>query len=278
MYRQYSVYILPGIAFLTITSFPPAYLCAQSIWLEHGWNKSMAVEYLRPNYTEGRYHTRPSASIFFISGRYPKSDNTLFVIELPIAHASHGSDYYAESQITLANPYIGVEARRLGSRLSMELGFRLPVIPDGQSLVSYSGRVTDYDRYEAFLPHVIAFTGKGNIRWISASNKVGARLRLGPTIWLSTRGAGGEMFFDYSLQVGYLVRNATLTSGLTGRLFVSGGGYGDLGELFVHQFGLAASVELGAIRPGIHFRIPLDEDILDAIDFVFGLNVGITFD
>jgi hypothetical protein len=277
MQRPYPVDILTVIFLLMITSLTPSHLSAQSIWLEHGWDKSIAAEYLRPDFTENQYIAQ-SVSIFFISLRHPISEKTLFVMELPIAHASFSSDFYDDSQTTIANPYIGVETRKPGSRSSMELGFRLPVMSRDQTLASSSGRVVDYDRYEAFLPRVIAFTGKGNFRWISASNKLGARLRLGPTIWFSTALAGGaELFFDYSFQVGYLIRKVILTSGLTGRFFASGG-FVDLSERFVHQFGLAASAELGSIRPGIHFRIPLDEDVLEAIDFVFGLNIGITFD
>lgn len=261
---------------LTTIILLPVSLFAQNIWLEHGWKPSIEFEYLKPNYSD-LSSTPRSAYILFLSGRYPISDKTLFVVDLPIVHASYKSNNFNGSETSIANPYIGAEMRRLGSRSSVEIGFRLPVISDDRPLASSSGRVTDYDRYEAFLPHIIAITGKGNFRWISASNKLGACLRFGPTIWLSTQGAGGEMFFDYTMQASYMVRKVLLTSGLTGRFFASRN-FGDFSNRFVNQIGIAASGESGSFRPGIYFRIPLDEDYLGAIDFVLGLNVGITFE
>lgn len=48
----------------------------------------------------------------------------------------------------------------------------------------------------------------------------------------------------------------------------------DLGERTVHHLGATAAINSGAVSPGVHFRIPID-DQFDNIDYVMGLNLVI---
>jgi len=42
----------------------------------------------------------------------------------------------------------------------------------------------------------------------------------------------------------------------------------------IHQLGLSASYTTGRFIPGILFRVPMDDDLSEILDFVFGINVG----
>jgi hypothetical protein len=62
--------------------------------------------------------------------------------------------------------------------------------------------------------------------------------------------------------------------GFTGRANLSAED-ADYGERSVHQLGFAASAGLGNVRPGVHIRLPLDDDLKDALDFVIGFSLGV---
>ena len=59
--------------------------------------------------------------------------------------------------------------------------------------------------------------------------------------------------------------------GLTGRAWLT---ESDLTNRFIDQFGFSASYALGNFIPGAHFHFPLDANLDNYVDFVFGINVG----
>ena len=48
-----------------------------------------------------------------------------------------------------------------------------------------------------------------------------------------------------------------------------------VGERTFQQLGLGAQVTLGSVQPGITFRVPLDKDLSDTLDFVVGLTLSV---
>jgi len=254
--------------------FLPPSLSAQSIWVNQGQGKVIAIEFLKPNF-DGEDNSTFATSAIFLSGRFPISSEMIFVAELPFSHI--GSKDFDESESSIGNPYIGVEIRKEGKPFFTELGLRPPLAPDDKDGAQSVGVVTDFDRAEAFGNKVFTITGKGNYYRKAASNMV-VRLRVGPTLFLDT-GNGNfvgetELLLDYNAQVGYEGAQISLLGGFTGRLVVTQED-SDFGERTIHQLGAAASLNLGTVRPGIHVRLPLDNDLKDTIDFVYGLNLGI---
>jgi len=71
-------------------------------------------------------------------------------------------------------------------------------------------------------------------------------------------------------------------AGITGRYLLGGdtpylSRFNPRQGRMAHQLGLAFSVGLGAVRPGILFRVPIDDFLNDKIRFVLGLGLGIQF-
>ena len=102
-----------------------------------------------------------------------------------------------------------------------------------------------------------------------------AQPRLGSTLFVPTEGGGDpELLADYSLQLGYEGERFGFLGGLTGRTWLTTGGYGTFAERTTDQLAVAASVQLGNVRPGVHFRVPLDDGLSEIVNFVVGINVG----
>ncbi|MFQ6113378.1 MAG: hypothetical protein ACE5NG_04715 [bacterium] len=249
-------------------------LSAQTIWLNQGQDNSIAIEVLKPEFDGDDDFTFISTA-WFLSGRFSLGENVMIAGELPIAHGGIDTDFGVdESQTVIGNPYVGFEIRRQGSSMFAEIGVRPPLTPDDNPFASFVGLFSDFDRLEAFTPDILTVTGKVNYHRTNAS-KVVFRIRGGTALLINTEGKGDdtELFLDYSGQVGYEGDQFSLIGGLTGRFLASEDG--DLGERTVLQLGLAASVGLRNVRPGIHLRIPLDDDLTGVLDLVAGLNLGV---
>lgn len=123
-------------------------LWAQGVWLDHGRETSLSIEFLKPFLDSDDYSFMTTA--WFVTGRMPLTDRVVMVVEQPFTHA--GSDRYSISQIAFGNTYPGVEVFRDGSQSSVELGFRPPIASEDDIVASFLGLATDFDRAESFYP------------------------------------------------------------------------------------------------------------------------------
>lgn len=254
----------------------PAIAPAQSIWLDRSPDKMLALEILKPS-LKGEENVSFTTAAYFLTYRTPLSKNVRFVGELPFAHGDFGRQvnfFFTRfgPGSTLGNPYLGVEVQREGSPMFVEIGARAPLTSDSQFQAVTTGLAADFDRMEAFMPNTIPFTGMLNYRQKSASG-LAFRLRGGPSFLVGTSGGGSQWLLGYSAQVGYETRPFNLNAGLSGRANLSG--EGDYGERSIHQLGLSANLGLGQFRPGVHFRMPLDQDTREGLNYVVGINLGI---
>lgn len=264
------------VAFAVSTVVTPP-LFGQSIWLDHTQKKSIAIEILKPT-LDGDDNTTFVSSAIFLSGRFTLSPNLLFVGELPFAHHGIDTDFRKHTETVIGNPYIGLEFRSPSSPVFAELGVRVPITPDDKGFASDMGIFADLDRFEAFTPDVLTVAGKVNFYRKSDRNIV-FRIRSGPSLFINTRRDAGddvELFVDYSAQIGLEGRRVSLIGGITGRLLVTEEDL-NFGERSFHHLGAALSLNLVKVRPGIHFRVPIDDDFAEVVDFIFGVNLGIQF-
>lgn len=254
----------------------PATTPAQSIWLDRGPDKMLAFEILKPSFI-GEENVSFTTAAYFLSYRTPLSENVRFVGELPFAHGDFGREvnffsFRIGPGSTFGNPYFGLELQRAGSPLFVEIGVRAPLASDGQIQAITTGLTADFDRMEAFVPNTVPFTGMLNL-WKKSASGLTFRLRGGPSFLVGTKGGGSEWLLGYSAQVGYETQPFSLNAGLSGRANLSG--EGDYGERSIHQLGLSANLGLGQFRPGVHFRMPLDQDTREGLNYVVGINLGI---
>ena len=258
-------------------------LSGQSNWLTKSKKTSVTLELIKPNF-DGDDDLTVATSVLFLSARGPVSENNRIVVELPIAHVGFVKLNDLVEQTLLGNPYFGFEIGLYDSPTFFELGFRLPLAPDDKEDATSIGVLSDFERLEAFVPDLLMFTGGVNYQHRNASNIV-FRLRSGPSLWVFSSNEDednpeDEIWLDYSVQVGYESDSFSVLGGLTGSYWVTQGDDDEIDKT-VHQLGIAASLVQGKLRPGVHFRLPLnsgDDAILAELDFVFGLSLGVQFD
>ncbi|UCC49860.1 MAG: hypothetical protein JSV41_06815 [Gemmatimonadota bacterium] len=133
------------------------------------------------------------------------------------------------------------------------------------------------DRWEAFWHEILSLHSAFNYRYSGPTGLV-LGFRLAPVLWMDTGDAlrdDVELFALYGAHAGYEVANFAVRGGFSGRAHITEEDYDNLGERTWHQFVLAASYGLGRWWPGVQIRVPLDEDLSDAIDLVFGLSLAV---
>jgi len=274
------------MAAMSFTTLVPASLPAQSIWLDRRHDKAIDLEVLIPDFKndDGGTITRSNSGlVIFSSLRLPLSEKVHFVGELPFAHgrseikSSRFNLDESTSESAIGNPYLGLEMRGQNPAFFGEIGVRLPLASEDDDLSMSTGLFTDVDRLEAFFPKILSITGMANVHHVDKSG-FAIRLRGGPSLLINTDKDefedASELFIGYSAQLGYESEPVSVIGGFTGRASLTEEDV-DYSERSVHQLGFAASFGLGTVRPGVHLRLPVDEDMKDTMDFVLGFHLGV---
>jgi hypothetical protein len=276
-------------ALVWIIAFIPAVLPAQSIWLDRSWGRSISLEILKPNFKRDEQFKFASSALF-VTLRLPLAESLRLSVELPFAHAVYRQyeyDYYSyrptfheESETAVGNPYIGLEAQSDVKTLSVEIGLRLPLASEKKYNAQWIGITSDFDREEAFARKLLPLQLSLNYHLRDASG-FAVRLRGGPDFWIRTssesEGDKTELLLHYSTQMGYEGERLSVLAGVTGRWLLSEKNL-TFAERTFHQLGFEASVALGRFRPGLHIRFPLDKDLSDLFERVYGLNCSVQLD
>ncbi len=250
----------------------PSQMAAQSIWTSPSESSSFSVEWLKPEFSNAEDMSFFSSALF-LSGRVWVHNNVRVVGDLPFANVDFKD---GEADLGVGNPYLGVEVGAPNSPLWGEVGVRAPLASEDNSALGV-GFWADYDRCEAFMPDVLSIVGLGHYQYQHRSG-LSARFRAGPLFQVDTNkdaiGDRTEAYAVYSAHGWYDIEKARFGAGLTGRMLVTEADL-NLGERTVHQLGLFLIGKFGGVEPGLHLRMPLDQDLNDILDFVVGLNVTV---
>ncbi len=242
---------------------------AQSLWLDTAGDRLVAVEWLNPNF-DGNDQSTFLTSVTFLSIRYRLDSALALEADIPVAHSGFsGAD---ASETAIGNLYLGVVVGPTDQGVSGQLGVRLPSTPSDNESAQGVGVFTDIDRWEAFAVDVVPLTFFANYAWRGPTGAL-VRLRGGPSVWIPTGGGDTELLVDYAAQAGYEGERFRVLAGFSGSLIVTEDG--DVSERTFNELGAAANLRLGQVRPGIHLRFPLDEDLNDFLDFVVGIHLGV---
>ena len=253
----------------------PTSLAAQSVWIDQHLDQSFALEALKPSFSDGE-DISFLTSVLYLSGRFRLSERIRVVAELPVSHFGDESEFGDEGGTSLGNPYVGVELTHPDVASFIEIGLRVPLASEEGAGLG-TGFVTDFDRLEAFLPDALAVLVAPNYVYANASG-FGVRVRLGPSLIVNTDedefSDRTEVFGLYGAQLWYGTGRVRVGAGFTGRVTFTEEG-ANLRERTVHHVGAALIGDLGDVRPGLHFKVPVDEDFGDFLNYVVGLSLSV---
>ena len=242
---------------------------AQSFWLPNATDNGIGLEVLKPSF-EGEDETSFLSSAPTLSGRFRMGEQVLLAAELPFAY--YNSEF-SDGEFAVGNPYLGAILHNKAQSYFLEAGFRAPIASDKKYAALSRGYFADYDRFEAYNPDLLSFTLKNHYL---RNSDAGFALRLmgGVSVLVPTGedNFDTEALFDYAGHAGYENAKIQVLGGLTGRLIMTEEDL-DFNERTVHHVGVFARYKADKVQPGLLFKVPVDDDFNDLVDFVFGLNV-----
>lgn len=254
----------------------------QSLWYESHNRSELTVDFVKPSfamaYLDGRKLSELSSATF-ITFHGVVSPSVTVVAELPTAYASFRENdfpyyyYYedAKSAFGIGNPYFGLRFSPPGSGFSSEVGLRAPLATDN-AYVAEIGSFADYDRFTAFLHNITSARGVAEYRYRMPSGAF-VQFAGGGLVAIPDEG-DAELFGQYGIFVGATGDLLTVKTGVTGIMLITESAP-NFSERTLHQLGLTADFDLGAVRPAVQIRVPLDED-METYRYAlgFGLSYG----
>ena len=272
------------ILFILISN---ASLIAQSIWTTGTRDNSMSFEYDRPSFKSSAFNF--SGAAYLLSGDFSIGENTSLVLQLPFASGSMPSQTYTYpgfsfsepgiSQNGVGNPYIGIEKKIKYSESFFEIGFRPPVASESNSFALAVGTFGDLDQMEAFGPDYLFLQAIGNYKKTFESGFT-IRGRIGPDVWIRTKSSAGgnsvDVVLAYSLQPGYIGESFEILAGYSGRMNATVD-VQNFSDRFLEQVGLSAAAHVAGFSPGVEFRLPVDKNLRQLIDYTYGFFLAVDF-
>ncbi len=246
--------------------------------------QSLKIEALRPQFEFAGAEPTFWTSAWFITVAVPIHKRLHFVGQLPFAFGKLKDATVPTKGEAIGNPALGLRFDH--ERLTIDLGARIPVVQKGvitnDGFGSFIGALADIDRQEAFVPDILPIYGmirtKINVSRISVHPYGGATL----TVKLQNerndffarifrlREDDGELYVLYGADGWLELKPVYLGATFSGRTWVSSGG--TFSASSIHQISVRAKLVFEKVTPGLLFRFPLDDILLDN---VFGLNCEI---
>jgi hypothetical protein len=271
-----SSFLLKSAISIIIILFLYLEVIAQPIWLDRSHNKTIAYEFLKPDF-ENIEDLTFLTSAMFLSGRFMTSTSICIVGEIPFVNYGRDSESGESfSESAFGNPYLGLEFHSDKSHIFGEFGFRLPMAPkDENQSALIIGAYTDFiERVEAFIPEIISFNALINYSIVNESN-LGIRIRGGFTGWIPRGDRDeSEWFLVYGVHGGYQTEEINILLGLSGRFWLSSEGT-EFSDSIFHQFVVTTNFSVGSIQPGLILKLPLNENLQDMINLVFGVSLAV---
>jgi hypothetical protein len=226
----------------------------------------VGIQFLKPSFAD--IVDDASSYTVYVTARHDITPSINGEIGIPFTHLGLSG----ESENTIGNLFLGVEARNEDAHTAFEVGVWAPTAPDDKADALLVAIGSDLNRWESFLPDTFSALLAASYEYVSPEY-VGFRMRVGPTVWIPTEDEGRdtESFLLYSGHVGYFGEMAEVTGGVMGRFIMTedGGGFGDRSS---HQVELEAALKAQAARFGLVLVVPIDDNEL--VDFVYGFQVG----
>jgi len=245
---------------------------AQNIWLGDIEN-SVSLEVSKPIFNGEDFYTFTSSTSVF-STNISLNDKLNFYGEIPLVNGkikdADLNDFLSGSELSIGNIYIGIQTKSANKPIHMEVGIRLPT-----SKINFKNSdialLADIDRADAFVTDYFIVPIKA-VYLKPLKNDDFLKIRAGLDAWFGQNNLDNEQFFDYSFQYEKRNKNTNIILGIVGSIILSEKD-SDLSERVVNSFGGALRITKGSINPGVVFKIPLDNDLNDLLNYSIGVNL-----
>ncbi|MBI5265622.1 MAG: hypothetical protein HY851_00155 [candidate division Zixibacteria bacterium] len=214
----------------------------------------------------------------FLSARARVGNGAHFVLEAPVflTKFEFSSPYASasESRQGIANPYIGIEFGTPGNSAIGTFGVRFPLVSEDNSSWALPAVAYESHRLLAFMHDVTQVSAGGGYRYVSRTGS-GFRIIGGGQLAIPSEG-DAELFGDLATNFWLQADKVRLMATFGGLVLITESGY-DFGDRILLNLGLAADLTLGSWQPGIHFRMPLDDNVNKVMNSVYGIHVTYLF-
>lgn len=252
---------------LLVLLFSPALVMAQTFKLE----------VLKPQFSFGTGATKAEPSTFttawFLTADFPVWGKLNLVAQLPFAFGKLEGGSVPTEDETIGNPAVGLRFKH--KRLDIDVSLRLPLAGEGK-FSGFIGSIADLDRQEAFVPDLVPLSGI--VRTQIDISKFNVRPYGGVTLNVVTskdsvnfidevfnklKQNDFEMHVLYGAEGWWAPGKFNLGAVFSGRVWASSGG--NYAESAIHQMAFRARYQIGNFTPGVMFRVPFDDLILDNV-------------
>ena len=247
---------------------------AQSAWLPVATGNNFDLRISRGFYGEGG----PGLATFAMtpSFRIEVAPRLMIEAELPIASASQSNSFTGDSETGFSpgNPYAGIVAQ-VAPVARLRAGIRPGIISDdlsvGEGLALGYGVISEYDRFEAYLPDYTAVRATVELGAVPATGGF-AQARVGATLFMASDGGENETLAEYGVRIGMRTGAVMFHGGMLGRAVMTADeGADKTTNMLTVGIGGAA----GRVRPNLEFRYFLDEDIREEVKGILALGVTV---
>jgi hypothetical protein len=255
---------------------------AQDYWMYPGQTNSLSLQVFKSDFAERLWWEDEGVdyglltSCWVMSARVRAADNVRVFVSLPLSNVVWELDDESGGLTLIGNPYFGLEigaedpekvARPVG-----RIGIRPPVASDEKGAASFLAEQTLFNSFEGYFPKIWTLQLGMGTDLVSHGGITGSINVDVATMIPSEGDADSEIFGNYNLALMYGSDGFTGGFGLAGRIWMTEGDM-DFGERTTHQLGFTGGYRIGSFQPGAHFRVPLDEDLRDYVDFIYGVSL-----
>jgi hypothetical protein len=236
-------------------------------------SRSVSLDVLRPAFDGGG--TTTLTTVNQLGVRWAVGSLVL-IAEAPFVLAR--VDGASSGAFLIGNPFLGFGTAPTSSFIG-DIGVRIPIVSAStleRGFASAVGVVGDFQDFEAYGEDLLTLRATVGYR-TRAPNHYGLRVAARPTLVKPIGSSSGdaELLLDYGIQGGYDNGRASFGISFTGRGIVTEPG--SIGERTVHDLAVGGSMTFGRIRPGIQIRVPLENDVGQALNYSLGLTVQMAF-
>ena len=252
---------------------------AQDYWMYPGGMNSVSLQIFKPSLAEHSSNYGFLTSTWVVSTRIDAGANQAFFFSIPVSNAVLDYEWgyldHSVKQTAIGNPYIGFE---FGSRDTLRtvrplgrVGFRLPIASDEKGRAAGIGIETLYNSFESMIAKLWTIQVGMGVDLVSQTGLTGS-VNFDVATMIPNEGGDSEVLGNFGLTLTYASQGFSGSIGYAGRVWISEDDM-ESGERTVDQLGFEAGYRIGSVRPGAHFRLPLDEGWSEDIDNIYGLSL-----